>query len=480
MRAQFRQICFGEVAEWRQLPFTVERFWRYLRLGAILGGAVLETIRRIMSDRGVVGWVYLCAAAAAISGCAPKPGEVAPAEPLAVAVSQPVEREVTDFVDFTGRIDAKESVSVVPRVTGYLMSMPFKEGAEVKKDDILFQIDPRPYQAQYDQAAGQVLLNEARVKEAKADNARAQELAKTPGAIAKQDLDRYQAVEDEAIAALQAAKASLEVFKLDLGFCNVTSPIDGQVSRYFLTPGNLVNQDQTQLTTVVSVDPMYVYFDMDETTLLRIRTAINEGKIKRYERGEIPVFIGLEGEEGYRHQGTINFINNQVNAGTGSITVRGVIDNPKPENGIRLLSPGMFVRVRLPIGKPHEALLVIDRAIGSDQGLKYLYVVDDKNVVQQRRVQTGALQEDGLRAIDSGVKVGEWVVVGGIQQVRPRMQIKPDQEPMPVLGTAAAATLPTADTTGPAMKSHETSGADGQKPSSPSTNAEHGDSSGTK
>ena len=244
-----------------------------------------------MSDRGIVGWVCLGAAAvAAISGCAQKQGEVAPAEPLAVAVSQPVEREVTDFVDFTGRIDAKESVSVVPRVTGYLMSMPFKEGAEVKKDDVLFQIDPRPYQAQFDQASGQVLLNEARVKEAKADNARAQELAKTPGAIAKQDLDRYQAVEDEAIAALQAAKASLEVFKLDLGFCNVTSPIDGQVSRYFLTPGNLVNQDQTQLTTVVSVDPMYVYFDMDETTLLRIRTAINEGKIKRYEKGEIPVY----------------------------------------------------------------------------------------------------------------------------------------------------------------------------------------------
>ena len=123
-------------------------------------------------------------------------------------------------------------------------------------------------------------------------------------------------------------------------------------------------------------------------------------------RRAITVYIGLEGEEGYRHQGTINFINNQVNAGTGSITVRGVIDNPKPENGIRLLSPGMFVRVRLPIGKPHEALLVVDRAIGSDQGLKYLYVVDDKNVVQQRRVQTGALQEDGMRVIDSGLKVG--------------------------------------------------------------------------
>src|SRR6185369_16902647 len=145
------------------------------------------------------------------------------------------------------------------------------EGAEVKAGDVLFEIDPRPYQAQYDQAVGQVLLNEARVKEAVADNLRAKELAKTPGAISQQDLDRYQAAEEEAYAAVQAAKASLEVYKLNLGFCRVTSPITGQISRYFMTPGNLVNQDNTQLTTVVSVDPMYVYFDLDESTLLKIR-----------------------------------------------------------------------------------------------------------------------------------------------------------------------------------------------------------------
>ena len=169
------------------------------------------------------------------------------------------------------------------------------------------------------------------------------------------------------------------------------SPIDGQVSRYYLTLGNLVNQDQTQLTTVVSVDPMYVYFDVDETTLIRVRKAINDGTVTRYEQGGIPVFISLEGEDNFPHQGTINFVNNRVNSGTGSITVRGVIENPKPDNGIRLLTPGMFVRVRLPIGKPHEALLVIDRAIGSDQGLKFLYVVDAENHVQQRRIETGPL-----------------------------------------------------------------------------------------
>src|SRR5262249_41548433 len=203
---------------------------------------------------------------------------------------------------FTGRVDAKEAVNVVPRVTGYLISAPFREGAEVKKGEVLFKIDPRPYQAQYDQAEGQVLLNEARVKEATADNARAHELAKTPGAISKQDVDRYQAAEEEAIASVQAAKASLEGVKLNLGFCDVTSPIDGQVSRYFLTAGNLVNQDQTQLTTVVSVDPMYVYFDMDESTLITIRKAVNEGKIERYAQGEIPVFIAVEGEEGFPHE----------------------------------------------------------------------------------------------------------------------------------------------------------------------------------
>jgi multidrug efflux system membrane fusion protein len=382
--------------------------------------------------------------------CNRKPVDVAPAAPPAIPVSRPVTREITDYIDFTGRTEAKDSVNIVPRVTGYLVRMPFREGAEVKKDDVLFEIDPRPYQAQYDQAAGQVILNEARVREAVADNLRAKELAKTPGAISQQDLDRYQAAEEEAVAAVQAAKSSLEVYKLNLGFCSVRSPIDGQVGRYFLTVGNLVNQDQTQLTTVVSIDPMYVYFDVDETTLLRVRKEINEGRIERYQQGEIPVYVSLEGEENFPHRGRINFINNRVNSGTGSITARGVIPNPVPANGIRLLSPGMFVRVRLPIGKPHTALLVIDRAIGSDQGLKYVYVVDNDNKVQQRRIETGPLQEDGLRVVTAGLKPDEWIVVGGIQQVRPRMTIVRDQQPMPTLGGPAQAPQTAEKTSTPA------------------------------
>jgi multidrug efflux system membrane fusion protein len=402
-----------------------------------------------MTQRAMLAVASICTALAGfLGGCNKKTVDVAPAAPPAIPVSLPVSRQVTDYIDFTGRTEAKDSVSVVPRVTGYLVSAPFKEGAEVKAGDLLFEIDPRPYQAQYDQAAGQVLLNEARVKEAVADNLRAKELAKTPGAISKQDLDRYQAAEEEAVAAVQAAKASLEVYKLNLGFCRVTSPIDGQVSRYFLTLGNLVNQDQTQLTAVVSVDPMYVYFDVDEMTLLRVRKAINEGRIERYQQGEIPVFISLEGEDNFPHKGTINFVNNRVNSGTGSITLRGVIANPKPTNGIRLLTPGMFVRVRLPIGKPHAALLVIDRAIGSDQGLKFVYVVDAENKVQQRRIETGPLQEDGLRVITSGLKPDERVVVGGIQQVRPRMVIVPDKEPMPTLAGSVPLISPSGEKTG--------------------------------
>ena len=241
----------------------------------------------------------------------------------------------------------------------------------------------------------------------------------------------------------------MEVYKLNLSFTKVTSPIDGQVSRYFLTLGNLVVQDQTLLTTVVSLDPMYVYFDMDEGTLLRARRAINEGKILRYESGKIPVRMGLQGEAGFPHTGFVNFVNNQVNPNTGSISVRGEFANPKPVGGIRVLSAGMFVRVRLPIGQPYPALLVIDRAIGSDQDRKYVYVVDSKNTVQQRSVTTGALQADGRRVVSAGLTPNDRVVVGSLQQVRPKMEVKTQDMPMPTFSQAEDVASPTAVGSGP-------------------------------
>jgi multidrug efflux system membrane fusion protein len=401
--------------------------------------------------------------AATAAGCRSKTREVGPAEVPVVPVSHPIQRVVTDYVDFTGRTDAVQSVNIIARVTGYLVQMPFKEGSEVKAGELLFEIDPRPYQAQFDQAKSQVVLDQAQLDLAQTTLERYQALDRTtPGAVSRQALDQYKATVVEAEARVAAQKKSLDVYQLNKEFTRVVSPIDGQVSRYYLTLGNLVNQDQTLLTTVMSPDPMYVYFDMDESTLLQIRKAISQGKIAPPAEGDLKVMLGLQNEDSFPHTATINFVNNQVNSTTGSITIRGVFANPKlipateapaaaeaeassagkastagaagPQRFVpRLFSPGMFVRVRLPIGQPHEALLVIDRAIQSDQGLKYVYVVDAQNKVQSRGIKTGALQENGLRVMEGEIKRDDWVVVGAIQQVRPQMEVKPDPRPMPSL-----------------------------------------------
>lgn len=370
------------------------------------------------------------------SGCRRPQPAVAPPELPVIPVSRPVQREVTDHVDFTGRTEAVQSVDIRPRVTGYLVKIPFKEGATVKAGDLLFEIDPRPYRAQLDSAEGQVHLYDAQLRLARITYARDLALNnRMANSISQQELDQAKAAVDEAEARVKAYQKNMEVYKLNHEFTRVVSPIDGQVSRYYLTLGNLVNQDQTLLTTVVSLDPLYAYFEVDEPTLLRVRRAVNEGRIKRHPQGaEIPVLMGLQGEDGYPHRGSVNFVDNQVDPTTGSILVRGVFPNPEPPGGIRLLSPGMFVRIRLPIGLPRSALLVIDRAIGSDQGLKFVYVLDAENKVQYRRVTTRALQSDGLRVIEGGLKPDDWVVVGGLPQVRPRMQVQPDRIPMPTLG----------------------------------------------
>jgi multidrug efflux system membrane fusion protein len=235
---------------------------------------------------------------AAAGGCQGRPPPVAPPQAPVVPISQPVQRDVTDFEDFTGRTEAVNAVSIVPRVTGYLVKMPFKEGSHVKQDELLFQVDRRPYKAQLDQAEAQVKLFEAQLKLAQTNLARDTAIAKTPGAVTPQQLDIDRASVDQAQASVLASKASLEVFRLNLEFCAVKSPIDGQDGRYILTLGNLVNQDQTLLTTVVSLDPMYAYFDMDEATLVRIRQAVAQGKIKRYQQGKIPIFMARRIERG--------------------------------------------------------------------------------------------------------------------------------------------------------------------------------------
>jgi multidrug efflux system membrane fusion protein len=359
-----------------------------------------------------------------------------PSKPPAIPVSHPIsDRYVTDFVDFTGRTDAVHSVNIVARVTGYLVSptkdgkMPFKEGSIVKKGDLLFEIDPRPYQAQLEQAQSQITLYDAQLELAKTTLARYEKLNKdTPGAVSQQALDQYKAAVVEAEARVNAQKKSLEVYKLNKEFTQVVSPIDGQVSRYYLTLGNLVNQDQTLLTTVVSLDPMYAYFDVDERTYQTIQKAINEGRVASFGEGsDTPVSLGLQGEEGFPHKGTVDFVNNQINSATGSVSVRGVFQNPKSAKGVRAMKPGAFVRIRLTIGEPYKPLLVIDRAIQSNQGMKDIFVVDSSNKVQKRRITVGALQEDGMRVISKGLKADDWVITGALQQVQEGKEITPDR-----------------------------------------------------
>lgn len=381
------------------------------------------------------------------AGCRKQNAQAPTPQKTVVPVSHPVQREVTEYVEYTGRTDAVKSVGIRARVTGYMTRSPFKEGDMVKgpvkllgvtlrEGDLLFEIDPRPYKAQLDQAESQVIVTQAQLKLAQANYARTKE-SFDKGAESQANVDSAKASVDEAAARIDAAKATAKLYALNLSYTRVTAPISGQVSRYYYTVGNLVNQDQTLLTTVVSVDPMYAYFDMDERTILRVRTAINEGKIKPRAKGtEIPVSMGLENETGYPHQGVVDFVNNVVNPSTGTIAVRGLFPNSQPENGRRLLSPGMFVRMRLPIGQPHSALLVVDRAIGSDQGQKYVYVVDAQNKLQYQQVKTGALQDDGLRVIEEGLKPDDWVVVGALLQLRPKMDVETDQTPMPIPGTA--------------------------------------------
>lgn len=403
--------------------------------------------------RGVAA-VILLAGILAVSGCHNRRPPETAAEPVVIPVAKAVRRDVTEFVNFTGRTDSVQSVDVRARVTGYLMESSFKEGAEVRKGDTLFVIDPRPYQAQYDQAQGQVTLYQAQLKLAKTTLARDLAISRTggAGAISQQQLDQDRAAVDEAEARVEAYQASLKIYKLNLDFTRVTAPISGQVSRRYLSIGNLVNQDQTLLTTIVALDPMNVYFDMEEPVLLRIRQAINEKRLTPPESGDMKVLVGLPGEKGFSHEGVVNFINNQVSPTTGSISVRGEIKNPKPPGGTRLLSPGMFMRIRLPIGKPEPALLVIDRAISSDQGIKFVYVVDAENKVQYRRVSVGDLQEDGLRVIRparrdkdgkilEGIGPDEWVVVGALQQIRPKTLVHPEPREMPTTATLTAAEL---------------------------------------
>lgn len=374
------------------------------------------------------------------TGCSRTTKAAIEPKPAEVVCAQPVVKEVVDFEEFTGRIEAVDSIDVRARVTGYLDTANFKDGDEVQKGDVLFSIDPRPYKAALDQAEAQITLADARLKDANADVERNKPLVAS-GATSKSDFDKLVADRDVAAATVEAARATAETNRLNLNFCKVLAPIKGRISRRLIDPGNLVRADDTVLTRIVSQDPIYAYFDVDERTMLRFRRLIRDGRIRSSRMSPLRVDIALADERGFedeegrpRRQGLIDFTDNRVDSTTGTLPVRAKIENPKLTDNVRLLSAGMFVRIRLPVGTPRQALLIPEQALGTDQGQKFVFVIHESqdkgqtvSRVVQRTITVGALH-DGLRAIE-GLKPGDRVVTSGLQRIRDGAKVNARPEP---------------------------------------------------
>ena len=390
-----------------------------------------------------------------LSGCGGSvEGTPTAPEAIKVMIGRPTAKEVTDYQDFTGRIEAVASVEIRARVAGYLKKIDFDpaidRGAEVKEGDLLFEIDERPFKIALQNADAQLLQAQAKLKTSTAELERVQRLIDRDAAT-QSDLDRTTGSKLLAEAEIQSANAAIDQAKLDLEFSKITSPLTGRISRNLVSVGDLITASTGKLTTVVSVDPVYVYFDMDESTLQRIQTAMREGKLKGPMEGEISVLMGLGSEEGYPYRGRLDFIENQVDPNTGTIRVRGDFANPKTERGPRPLAPGYFARVRLPLGEPHPAVLVPERAIGRDLGQPFVYVVDSENRVVFRKVTLGSLQ-DGLRVLTEGLSGGEQVIVNGLQRVRAGVKVA-DATPAGTPAAPAAETPAAAPESKPAAES---------------------------
>jgi RND family efflux transporter MFP subunit len=370
-----------------------------------------------------------------VIGCSHESQGAPQRHPPNVTVSYPLEREVTDYQDYTGRTAGVESVQVQARVTGYLDKIYFKEGAEVEEGTVLYEIDPRPYQAAFDAANAQVGQTTAALALANQNNERFKKLNKDqPGAVTQVDLNNYQSLYDQAVANLEFAKANLETARLNLDWTKVTAPVTGLISNLLVTRGNLIQANQTVLTTIVSQDPMWVYFNADEPTVLKVQELLRQGKFGQVAPGQpakLPFGLQLTNEKGFPHTATLDFVNNQLDQATATLLIRAVFPNPKPANGPRLFAPNMFVRVRAATSAPYQGLLVNPEAVGTDQDLKYLYVVGDDNKVVRHAVRLGSLH-DGLQVIEEGLKPGERVIVKGIQRVQQGAVVNPTLVPMPV------------------------------------------------
>ncbi|MCY2987583.1 MAG: efflux RND transporter periplasmic adaptor subunit [Planctomycetota bacterium] len=378
-----------------------------------------------MTDRISVLGILWAAGAIFLAGCEQNAPAVAKPPAPEVTVSQPVLREVTDYFEFPGRTAAVGEVEVRARVTGYLVKVNFEDGQDVKKGDLLYEIDPRPYQAALDRATGELARLKALLDKAKADVTRSERL-RSLAAISQDEYEQHVAQLAVYTASIQTAEAAVRDAELNLEFTTILAHIDGRVSRTRITEGNLIQpgtDDAAVLTTVVTTDPVYVYFNIDESALLKYEgLAWGSGqdlRPKRIKQLQIPVEIGLAHEVGFPHAGVLDFVDSKVDAKTGTIRARGVFDNAK-----QYLTPGLYVRVRLPFGGRHPALLVSERAIGTDQKQKYLLTVTRENVVERRPIKVGSLQ-NGLRVVEGGIGSDDWIVVKGLQRARPGATVRP-------------------------------------------------------
>jgi len=361
--------------------------------------------------------------------------------PPKVTVAEPLQQEVIEYLEFTGNTRAFEEVEIRARVSGFLHSMHFTPGTRVDMGDPLFVIDPREYQAEVNATNAELNAAKAMQHRAKIEYDRAKRVF-DKGAGRETDVVKWRGERDVALAAIERAKASVERAKLNLGYTQVTAPISGRVSRNFVDVGNLVGEGEpTLLTTITRYDPMYVYFNLNEYDLLRVqsmyRKRIKEKDIDPAEEpdseAEIQVFLGLANEQGYPHEGVVDFRASGVDPATGTIQLRGVFPNPGPPN---LLVPGLFTRLRMPIDKRENALLVSERAIGADQGGNFLLSVNSDNVVEKTTIRMGQLV-DGLRVIEEGLEPGKLVIVKGLQRARPGGKVDPEKIDMKTLTVSA-------------------------------------------
>ena len=358
--------------------------------------------------------IAVIAAMLAASCSKPKPAMPAPE----VTVAPAIDRDVTDWDEFTGHFEAVQSVEVRPRVSGFIQHVSFPEGATVKQGDVLLTIDPRPYEAEV--ARADAMLEQAKTRAALASQEleRAKRLSNTQ-AISREELDARTSSVDEAAAAIRASDAALRNAKLNLEWTVVRAPISGRVGRAEITAGNLVqagSPSASLLTTIVSLDPIYVYFDTDEQAYLKFVNARKAQKqIPRFARDDIQV--GLTNETGFPHTATLDFVDNRIDRTAGTIRMRAVLRNADGQ-----FAPGLFARIRLPGGNHHSATMVQDQAIGTDQDRKFVLVLKPDSTLEYRPIGLGRVVE-GLRVVQSGLKAGEQVVINGMLRVRPGMKV---------------------------------------------------------